>query len=97
MGRQSRIREGQRGARRAADFRPASLSEIPRRRNQPATQNATLPTKGRRHPQAAALAGLMVRSMSSAVAEPRMKPMVVPAAVELLIKPRILGEASSVV
>ena len=34
---------------------------------------------------------------SQAAADPRMKPMVVPAAVELLMRPRIIGDASSVV
>jgi hypothetical protein len=70
---------------------------MPRRSRNPISRNTTLPMNGMRQPQASTSAGDMDAPMTSAVADPRMNPSVVPAAVELLMSPRMSGEDNSVV
>ena len=52
---------------------------------------------GTRQPQSATWSGRSSVLISHADPEPSMKPMVTPAAVELLISPRAAGDADSVV
>ena len=61
------------------------------------TQRLTLAMNGTRQPHADACSAPSQTLTSHADPDPRMNPSVVPAAVELLIKPRIAGEACSVV
>ena len=70
---------------------------MPRRSSHPKMHNDTLAMNGTRQPQLATASALSVRLTSQADPEPRMNPIVVPAAVELLTSPRIIGDACSVV
>src|SRR5262245_59999482 len=97
IGSQSAMRDGIIGGRLATAFRPSSVSCRPRRRNHPSTQNRTLAAKGTRQPQLATWSARNKELTSHAGPEPRMNPMVVPAAVELLTMPRVIGDADSVV
>ena len=53
--------------------------------------------KGTRQPQAATCSGCNVSVINQALADPRMNPIVVPTAVELLTRPRFADGANSVV
>ncbi len=89
------VREQRRDERRPDARRPSvppAVSWMPRRRNQPTMQKTTLPTNGMRQPHAATCSGLSSALTSHADPEPRMNPIVVPAAVELLTRPRIDGD-----
>src|SRR5262245_50314411 len=97
IGSQSAASDDHSGARAATAFSPCSDSWMPLRKNQPAMQNVTLAMNGIRQPHAAASASGSAHLTSSAEPEPRMKPSVVPAAVELDTRPRIRGDAISVV
>src|ERR1044071_3170227 len=97
MGRQSATSDGQNGGRAFFALRPSSVSWMPRRRKYPAIRNITLAMKGIRQPQASTFAGVIDALTAHAVAEPMMNPIVVPAAVELLTRPRINGDDASVV
>ena len=70
---------------------------MPRRSSQPIPHRLTLAMNGMRQPHADACSAPSHALTSHADADPRMNPSVVPAAVELLIRPRHAGEASSVV
>ena len=59
--------------------------------------NTTLPTNGIRQPQLVTWSGGSRTFTSHAAPDPRMNPIVVPAAVELLTRPRISGDDCSVV
>src|SRR5690349_18766797 len=97
IGNQSEIRDGRSAGRIVLAFNPSAVSCRPRRRNQPATQSSTLATKGILQPHTATWLLLSEAFTSHADPEPRMKPSVTPAAVELLIRPRANGDADSVV
>src|SRR4030088_3332044 len=97
IGSQSAIRDGMRGGRIATALSPSAVSCKPRRRSQPTTQRSTLATNGIRQPQAATSSLLSEALTSQADPEPRMNPMVTPAAVELLMRPRAIGDEDSVV
>src|SRR5262245_15503278 len=97
MGSQSAEREDSNGGRAAMAFRPSAVSWMPRRKRYPAIKKAMLPRNGMRHPQVSTSAADIDALMIHAVPEPRMNPMVVPAAVELLTSPRSSGDAASVV
>src|SRR5437899_12068934 len=97
IGSQSARREGRSGGRAATAFNPASVSCKPLRKNHPRTQRSTLATNGTRQPQEATWFLVSKELTSQAEPEPRMKPMVTPAAVELLMRPRVSGDADSVV
>ena len=97
IGRQSAAIDGKSGGRALAAFKPASVSWMPRRRNQPSTQRLMLAMNGTRQPQEATCSGRNSVFTSHADPDPSMKPMVTPEAVELLTSPRISGEADSVV
>src|ERR1700761_8544490 len=97
IGTQSAMRDEMIGGRLAVAFRPSSVSCKPRRRNHPNTQNKTLAMNGARQPHLATWSALMEVFTNQAEPEPSMNPIVVPAAVELLTMPRVIGEADSVV
>ena len=97
MGRQSAMSDGISAGRRAAACNPSSVSCSPRRSSRPSTRNSTLPMKGTRQPQAATCSGFNSTVINQAQPEPRMNPMVVPTAVELLTRPRLADGANSVV
>src|SRR5215510_6905741 len=97
MGRQSATSDGQSGGRASLALRPSSVSLMPRRRKYPATRNTTLPMKGIRQPHVSTSAAVIDALTAHAVAEPMMNPIVVPAAVELLTRPRIKADDASVV
>src|SRR5215813_7793706 len=97
MGRQSATSDGQSGGCDSLALTPSSVSRMPRRRKYPATRNATLLMKGMRQPQDSTCAGVIDALTAHAEAEPMMNPIVVPAAVELLTRPRINGDDASVV
>src|SRR5882724_6579216 len=97
IGSQSAMRDGIREGRLATAFNPSAVSCRPRRRNQPRTHKSTLPTNGIRQPQAVTSSLLSKELTSHADPEPRMNPIVTPAAVELLIRPRVNGDDDSVV
>src|SRR5882724_5666054 len=94
IGIQSAMIDGISGGRIATAFSPAWVSCKPRRRNHPITQNRTLPTKGARQPQDWTWSGRNKELINHADPEPRMNPIVVPAAVELLTMPRVSGDAA---
>src|SRR5581483_3846302 len=97
IGGQSARREGIRGGWFATDLNPSAVSRRPRRSNQPTIQKITLATKGIRQPQATT-SPLLSRALAShADPEPRINPIVTPAAVELLMRPRVIADADSVV
>src|SRR6478735_4003178 len=97
IGSQSATRDATSGGRFSTAFRPSSVSCKPRRNNHPRIEKMMLARKGTRQPQAKTCCGVNRELISQAAPEPRMNPMVVPAAVELLMRPRIRDEEDSVV
>src|SRR5690349_22855480 len=97
IGSQSATSEGSSAGRIAAAFSPSAVSWMPRRNSHPKIQSDTLAMNGMRQPQLATASALSDRFTSQAEPDPRMNPIVVPAAVELLTSPRIVGDACSVV
>src|SRR5215831_6018180 len=89
--------DGISGGRIDAAFTPSAVSCTPRRRNHPTMQKMMLVTKGMRQPQLETCAGTSRELTSQAEPEPSMKPIVTPAAVELLTIPRVNAEDASVV
>src|SRR5262249_9216996 len=81
----------------ATAFRPSAVSCSPRRSNQPTTHSSTLATNGTRHPHAPTCSLFSEALTSHAEPDPRMNPIVPPAAVELLMRPRVHCDDDSVV
>src|SRR5689334_21711079 len=94
---QSAITEDMRGGRICVAFRPSAVSCNPLRKSHPTMQKNTLAMNGTRHPQFETCSGRSNALMAHAEPDPRIKPIVTPAAVELLTRPRMRGEEDSVV